>query len=105
MSLTLVRPTAISFDKLKNPAKQHPCEGVRYFAANPGCSLSTVSNGLRSLGMVKELEAADSTGWTPLSLEMKNGSSTSTTPVVDVEDPIKANFRDCACLERERRHC
>ncbi|KAK6761394.1 hypothetical protein RB195_022452 [Necator americanus] len=44
--------TAISFDELKNLAEQHPYEGVRYFAASLGCSLSTVSNGLRSLGMV-----------------------------------------------------
>ncbi|KAK6738249.1 hypothetical protein RB195_020389 [Necator americanus] len=49
------RPTAISYDELKNLAEQHPYEGVRYFAASPGCSLSTVSNGLRSLGMVKKL--------------------------------------------------
>ncbi|KAK6735330.1 hypothetical protein RB195_018496 [Necator americanus] len=91
------RPTAISFDELKNLAEQHPYEGVRYFAASLGCSLSNVSNELRFLGMVKKLgqwlphalsdgdrqdswtsvlscppEAADSTGWTPLSLEMKN---------------------------------
>ncbi|KAK6760419.1 hypothetical protein RB195_021765 [Necator americanus] len=74
------RPTAISFDELKNLAEQHSYEGVRYFGASLGCSLSTVSNGLRSLRVVKMLEAADSTDWTPLSLEMKNGSSTSTTP-------------------------
>ncbi|KAK6748367.1 hypothetical protein RB195_001159 [Necator americanus] len=49
------RPTAITFDELKNLAEQHPYEGVRYFAASLGCSLSTVSNGLRSLGMVKKL--------------------------------------------------
>ncbi|KAK6745622.1 hypothetical protein RB195_012002 [Necator americanus] len=64
------RPTAISFDELKNLAEQHPYEGVRYFAASLGCSLSTVSSqdrtfspfrgianqsGLRSLGMVKKL--------------------------------------------------
>ncbi|KAK6738341.1 hypothetical protein RB195_020448 [Necator americanus] len=49
------RPTAISFDEPKNLEEQHLCEGVRYFAANLGCSLSTVSNGLRSLGMVKNL--------------------------------------------------
>ncbi|KAK6731968.1 hypothetical protein RB195_008050 [Necator americanus] len=49
------RPTAISFDELKNLTEQHPYEGVRYFAASFGCSLSTVSNGLRSLGMVKKL--------------------------------------------------
>ncbi|KAK6757894.1 hypothetical protein RB195_015613 [Necator americanus] len=49
------RPTAISFDELKNLAEQHPYEGVRYFAARLGCSLSTVSNGLRSVGMVKKL--------------------------------------------------
>ncbi|KAK6764491.1 hypothetical protein RB195_024714 [Necator americanus] len=48
------RPTAISFDELKNLAEQHPYEGVRYFAASLGCSLSTVSNGLRSLGMAKK---------------------------------------------------
>ncbi|KAK6755715.1 hypothetical protein RB195_014231 [Necator americanus] len=35
------RPTAISFDELKNLAEQHPCEGVRYFAASFACSLST----------------------------------------------------------------
>ncbi|ETN82452.1 hypothetical protein NECAME_17712, partial [Necator americanus] len=40
------RPTTISFDELKHLAKQHPYEGVRYFAATLGCSLSTVSNGL-----------------------------------------------------------
>ncbi|KAK6761974.1 hypothetical protein RB195_022905 [Necator americanus] len=49
------RPTAISFDELKNLAQQHPYEGVRYFAASLGCSLSTVSKGLRSLEMVKKL--------------------------------------------------
>ncbi|KAK6757026.1 hypothetical protein RB195_015077 [Necator americanus] len=49
------RPTATSFDELKNLAEQHPYEGVRYFAASLGCSLSTVSNRLRSLGMVKKL--------------------------------------------------
>ncbi|KAK6758312.1 hypothetical protein RB195_015868 [Necator americanus] len=99
------RPTAISFDELKNLAEQHLYEGVRYFAASRGCSLSTVSNGPRSLGMVKKLGQwlphALSDGnrerrldictkllsrsrrfdWlTPLSLEMKNESSTSTTP-------------------------
>ncbi|KAK6730621.1 hypothetical protein RB195_007221 [Necator americanus] len=67
------RPTALSFDELKILAEQHPYEGMRYFAAILGCSMSTVSNGLRSLGMVKKLEAADSIGWTPLSVEMKNG--------------------------------
>ncbi|VDP00773.1 unnamed protein product [Heligmosomoides polygyrus] len=35
--------------------KDHPYEGVRYFAAALGCSRSTVDNGLRSLGMVKKL--------------------------------------------------
>ncbi|KAK6756973.1 hypothetical protein RB195_015041 [Necator americanus] len=50
------RPTEISFDELNNLAERHPYEGVRYFAASLGCSLSTVSNGLRSLGMVKELD-------------------------------------------------
>ncbi|KAK6743877.1 hypothetical protein RB195_010897 [Necator americanus] len=54
MSLALVA-TAISFDELKNLTKQHPYEAVRYFAASLGCSLSNVSNGLRSLGMVKKL--------------------------------------------------
>ncbi|KAK6763697.1 hypothetical protein RB195_024138 [Necator americanus] len=49
------RPTATSFDELKNLAEQHPYELVRHFAASLGCSLSTVSNGLRSLGMVKKL--------------------------------------------------
>ncbi|KAK6762446.1 hypothetical protein RB195_023242 [Necator americanus] len=50
------RPTAISFDELKNLAEQeHPYEGVRYFAASLGCSLSTVSNELRSFGMVNKL--------------------------------------------------
>ncbi|KAK6735685.1 hypothetical protein RB195_018737 [Necator americanus] len=49
------RPTAKSFDELKNLVEQHPYEGVRYFAASLGCSVSTVSNGLRSLGMVKKL--------------------------------------------------
>ncbi|KAK6765204.1 hypothetical protein RB195_025230 [Necator americanus] len=49
------RPTAISVDELKNLAEQHPYEGVRYFAASLGCSLSTVSNGLRFLRMVKKL--------------------------------------------------
>ncbi|KAK6757090.1 hypothetical protein RB195_015113 [Necator americanus] len=95
------RPTAISFDELNNLAERHSNESVRYFAASLGCSLSTVSNGLRSLGVVKKLgrwlphalsdkdvwtsalscsrEAEDSTDWTPLLLEMKNGSSTSTT--------------------------
>ncbi|KAK6734960.1 hypothetical protein RB195_018265 [Necator americanus] len=47
------RPTAISFVELKNLAEQHPYEDVQYFAASLGCSLSIVSNGLRSLGMVK----------------------------------------------------
>ncbi|KAK6763744.1 hypothetical protein RB195_024177 [Necator americanus] len=70
----------MSFDELKDLSEQHSYESVRYFAVSLGCSLSTVSNGLRSLGMVKKFEASDSTGWTPLSLEMKNGSSTSTTP-------------------------
>ncbi|KAK6733091.1 hypothetical protein RB195_017075 [Necator americanus] len=65
------RPTAISFDELKNLAEQHPYESVRYFVISFGCSLSTVSDGLRCLGMVKKPEAADSTGWTPLSLEKK----------------------------------
>ncbi|ETN81936.1 hypothetical protein NECAME_00287 [Necator americanus] len=32
--------------------EDEPYEGVRYFAASLGCSLSTVSNGLRSLGMM-----------------------------------------------------
>ncbi|KAK6733362.1 hypothetical protein RB195_017231 [Necator americanus] len=49
------RPTAISFDELKNLAEQHPYEGVRYFASSLRCLLSTVSNGLRYLGMVKKL--------------------------------------------------
>ncbi|KAK6741996.1 hypothetical protein RB195_009708 [Necator americanus] len=49
------RLTAISFDELKNLTEQHPYEGVRYFAASLCCSLSTVSNGLRSFGMVKKL--------------------------------------------------
>ncbi|KAK6736473.1 hypothetical protein RB195_019266 [Necator americanus] len=49
------RPTAISFDELKNLAEQHLYEGVRCFAASLGSSLSTVSNGLRSLGMVRKL--------------------------------------------------
>ncbi|KAK6733313.1 hypothetical protein RB195_017202 [Necator americanus] len=49
------RPTAISFDEQKNLAEQHPYEGLRYSAASLGSSLSTVSNGLRSLGMVKKL--------------------------------------------------
>ncbi|ETN82632.1 hypothetical protein NECAME_01917 [Necator americanus] len=35
------RLTAISFDELKNLAEQHPYEGVQYFAASLGCSLST----------------------------------------------------------------
>ncbi|KAK6760669.1 hypothetical protein RB195_021940 [Necator americanus] len=48
------RPTAISFDVRKN-LPEHLYEGVRYFAANLGCSLSTVSNGLRSLGTVRKL--------------------------------------------------
>ncbi|KAK6729275.1 hypothetical protein RB195_006367 [Necator americanus] len=48
------RPTAISFDELKNLAEQHPYEGVRYFAGSLGCSLSTVNYGLRSPGMVKK---------------------------------------------------
>ncbi|KAK6735696.1 hypothetical protein RB195_018745 [Necator americanus] len=47
------RPTAKSFDELKNLVEQHPYEGMRYFAASLGCSVSTVSNGLRFLGMVK----------------------------------------------------
>ncbi|KAK6743020.1 hypothetical protein RB195_010344 [Necator americanus] len=47
------RPTAISFDELK---EQYPYESVRYFAASLGCSLSTVSNGLQSLGIVKKLD-------------------------------------------------
>ncbi|KAK6735552.1 hypothetical protein RB195_018642 [Necator americanus] len=93
MSLALVRLQYRS----TNLTEQHPHEGVRYFAASLGCSLTTVSNGLRSLGMVKSSvsdfhratatakdawtsalgcspEAADLTGWTPLSLEMKNES-------------------------------
>ncbi|ETN78131.1 hypothetical protein NECAME_10554 [Necator americanus] len=37
------RPTAISFNELKNLAEHHPYEGVRYFAASLGCSLSTVT--------------------------------------------------------------
>ncbi|KAK6765515.1 hypothetical protein RB195_025428 [Necator americanus] len=45
----------VLFDELKNLAEQHPYEGVRCFAAILGCSLSTVSDGLRSLGMVKKL--------------------------------------------------
>ncbi|KAK6763890.1 hypothetical protein RB195_024285 [Necator americanus] len=49
------RPTAISFDELKNLAEQHPYEVVRYFAARLGCSLFIVNNALRSLGMVKKL--------------------------------------------------
>ncbi|ETN86203.1 hypothetical protein NECAME_01331 [Necator americanus] len=49
------QPTAISFNELKNLAEQHPYEGVRYFAASLSCSLSTVSDGLRSLVMVKKL--------------------------------------------------
>ncbi|KAK6760894.1 hypothetical protein RB195_022094 [Necator americanus] len=49
------RPTTISFDELRNLAEQHPYEGARYFAASLGCSLSTVSNGLRPLRMVKKL--------------------------------------------------
>ncbi|KAK6753481.1 hypothetical protein RB195_012832 [Necator americanus] len=48
-------PNAISFDELKNLAEQRPCEGVWYFAASLNCSLSTLSNGLQSLGMVKKL--------------------------------------------------
>ncbi|KAK6736411.1 hypothetical protein RB195_019223 [Necator americanus] len=43
------RPTAIPFDELKNLTGQHSYEGVWYFAASLDCSLSTVSNGLRSL--------------------------------------------------------
>ncbi|KAK6749653.1 hypothetical protein RB195_001953 [Necator americanus] len=43
------RPTAISFGELKNLAEQHPYEDVQYFAASLSCSLSIVSNGLRSL--------------------------------------------------------
>ncbi|ETN86467.1 hypothetical protein NECAME_05959 [Necator americanus] len=35
------RPTAILFYELKNLVEQHPYEGVRYFAASLGCSLST----------------------------------------------------------------
>ncbi|KAK6744251.1 hypothetical protein RB195_011138 [Necator americanus] len=84
------RPTAISFDELKNLAEQHPYEGVRYFTASLGYSLSTVSDGLRSLGMVKKLEAANSTGWTPLSLEMKSGSLCQPHPQTcdDMPDPF-----------------
>ncbi|ETN74081.1 hypothetical protein NECAME_13217 [Necator americanus] len=36
------RPTATSFDELKDLAEQHPYESVRYFAASLGCSLSTL---------------------------------------------------------------
>ncbi|KAK6736549.1 hypothetical protein RB195_019312 [Necator americanus] len=61
------RPTAVSFDKLKNLAEQHPYEGVRYFAASLGCLLSTMSNGLRSLGMVKKLDQ-----WLPHALSDGN---------------------------------
>ncbi|KAK6762540.1 hypothetical protein RB195_023314 [Necator americanus] len=46
---------SISFDELKNLAERHPYEGVRYFAASLGYSLSTVSNDVRSLGLVKKL--------------------------------------------------
>ncbi|KAK6735697.1 hypothetical protein RB195_018745 [Necator americanus] len=35
------RPTAKSFDELKNLVEQHPYEGMRYFAASLGCSVST----------------------------------------------------------------
>ncbi|ETN76842.1 hypothetical protein NECAME_11390 [Necator americanus] len=35
------RPTAMSFDELKNLAEQYPYEDVRYFAASLGCLLST----------------------------------------------------------------
>ncbi|KAK6726128.1 hypothetical protein RB195_004441 [Necator americanus] len=64
------RPTAISFDELKNLAEQHPYEGVWYFAASLGCSLSTVSNGLRSHGMVKKLGQ-----WLPHALSDGNRQS------------------------------
>ncbi|KAK6727085.1 hypothetical protein RB195_005032 [Necator americanus] len=62
-----IRPTAISFDELKNLAEQHPYASARYFAASLGCSLSTVSNGLRSLGMVKKLGQ-----WLPHALSAGN---------------------------------
>ncbi|ETN78018.1 hypothetical protein NECAME_02977 [Necator americanus] len=39
------RKTAVSFDELKNLAEQHLYGGVRYFAANPGCSKSTRTYG------------------------------------------------------------
>ncbi|KAK6734592.1 hypothetical protein RB195_018029 [Necator americanus] len=42
------RPTALSFDDLKNLVEQHPYEGVRYFASSLGCLLSTVRNVLRN---------------------------------------------------------
>ncbi|KAK6742226.1 hypothetical protein RB195_009845 [Necator americanus] len=61
------RPTAISFYELKNLAEQHPYEGVQYFAASIGCLLSTVSNGQRSLGMVKKLGQ-----WLPHALSDSN---------------------------------
>ncbi|KAK6761028.1 hypothetical protein RB195_022191 [Necator americanus] len=61
------RPTAISFNELKNLTEQHPYEGARYFAASLGCWLSTVSNGLRSLGMVKKLGQ-----WVPHALSHGN---------------------------------
>ncbi|ETN79682.1 hypothetical protein NECAME_09666 [Necator americanus] len=35
------RPTAMSFDELKDLSEQHPYESVQYFAASLGCSLST----------------------------------------------------------------
>uniref|UniRef100_A0A183GJ33 Mariner Mos1 transposase n=1 Tax=Heligmosomoides polygyrus TaxID=6339 RepID=A0A183GJ33_HELPZ len=49
------RPTTISLDELRKMAEQHPCEGVRYFAAALDCCRSTVDNGLRSLEMDKKL--------------------------------------------------
>ncbi|KAK6763037.1 hypothetical protein RB195_023657 [Necator americanus] len=61
------RPTAKSFDELKNLVEQHPYERVRYFAASLGHSLSTVSNGLRSLGIVKKLRQ-----WLPHALSHDN---------------------------------
>ncbi|KAK6737432.1 hypothetical protein RB195_019873 [Necator americanus] len=64
------RPTAISLDELKNLTEQHPYEGVRYFVDSLDCSLSTVSNGLRSLGMVKKLGQ-----WLPHALSNGNRQS------------------------------
>ncbi|ETN69780.1 oxidoreductase, short chain dehydrogenase/reductase family protein [Necator americanus] len=73
------RPTAISFDEQKNLAEQHPYEGLRYSAASLGSSLSTVSNGLRSLGMVKKLGSSSGIGAGTAVLFAKEGAKVTIT--------------------------